>query len=71
MPNDMLDDLVRGVKNIAPLLKTSERAAYHLLENGQVPGAFKLGGRTSSWILSLSKFREGIEQKMPKMEAAE
>jgi len=65
MPHDLKNDIVRGVAAIAPILNTTERGAYHLLEAGRVPGAFKLGGRTSPWMLSLSKFRDGIEQKMP------
>jgi len=65
MPDDLKNDIVRGVAAIALILNTTSRGAYHLLEAGRVPGAFKLGGRTSPWMLSRSKFREGIEQKMP------
>jgi hypothetical protein len=56
---DATTDLIHGVAQIAKAINKTERASYHLLENGCIPGAFKLGGR---WSLSLSKFREGIAE---------
>ncbi len=36
-------DLIRGVKGISRVLGMTERQTYHLLENGHLRGAFKLG----------------------------
>jgi hypothetical protein len=55
--------LIHGVRAIAKAINKSERATYHLLEKGLLPGAFKLGRNGGPWSLSLPKFREAIEQR--------
>ncbi len=39
------DDLLRGANSIASFLGQPLRIVYHLLETGQLPGAFKWGNR--------------------------
>ena len=52
------DDLIYGAKNIGKHTGDSERRAFHLLENGQIP-AGKIGGR---WVASRRKLREHFER---------
>jgi hypothetical protein len=64
-------DFAHGVRQIAQVLNKRERATYHLLENGRVPGAFKFGGG-GPWSLDIQKFREGVAALQAKQtEAAE
>jgi hypothetical protein len=44
---------------ISKVIGRTERATYHLLEKGQVPGAAKRGG---CWCLMPSVFRKSFEQ---------
>lgn len=45
---DLADDILRGVKNIANFINEDERATYHKLAIGALPGG-KEGGQ---WIAS-------------------
>ena len=51
------DDLLRGAKPIGSFIGQPTRTVYHLLETGQLPGAFKLGDR---WCLRKSTFTRNI-----------
>jgi hypothetical protein len=55
----LADDLLRGVKEIAEFYGRKPRTVSHWLDNGLVPGAFKLGGM---WHLRRSTARRGIEE---------
>ena len=51
------DDLLHGANSIASFIGDPPRTVYHLLETGQLPGAFKLGNR---WCLRKSTFLRNI-----------
>ena len=51
------DDLLYGANSIASFVGHPPRTVYHLLETGQLPGAFKLGKR---WCLRKSTFLRNI-----------
>ncbi len=42
---ELKNDLLVGAAKIAEFRGESERRTYHLLESGQLAGAFKTGGR--------------------------
>lgn len=50
-------DVVWGAPAIAAALGRTERATYHMLESGRVPGAAKVCGR---WCLSPAAFLAAI-----------
>jgi hypothetical protein len=50
---------VWGVEAIAKAIGRTERAAYHALEKGYVPGAQRVGGR---WCLLPSVFRASFQK---------
>lgn len=49
----LADDLLKGAAKIGAYIGEDERAAYHLLETGQIPGA-RLG---KFWISSKAQLR--------------
>jgi hypothetical protein len=52
-------DLIWGCKAIAAALGVTERACFHMLESGDLPGAKQIGRR---WVVSrkaLERFFEG------------
>jgi hypothetical protein len=51
------EDLVIGAKSIGAEVGRTERQAYHMLENGILPG-FKLG---SQWAAKRSKIKAHID----------
>ena len=51
------DDLLRGANSIASFLGQPPRTVYHLLETGQLPGAFKWGNR---WCMRKSTIVRNI-----------
>ncbi len=57
---ELKDDLIVGAAKIAEFRGESERRTYHLLESGQLPGAFKMGGR---WNLLKSTHMARLEQE--------
>ena len=46
-------ELVWGAANIAKVIGRTERATFHLLEKGSIPGAKRIGGR---WCLAPAVF---------------
>ena len=57
IPVPFAEDIVRGAPKIAAFIGQSARAVYHQLENGQVPGAFKMANR---WCLRKSTYERHI-----------
>jgi hypothetical protein len=53
---------ISRTRNIAEFLDRSERACYYLLENGNVPGAKKIGG---TWMLDTAVFAESFRADSP------
>ena len=53
------DELVWGVREIAARINRDERAAAHLLRNGELPGAKKIGGQ---WAFRPKIFFSNFEQ---------
>ena len=53
-------DFVWGAREIAKFIGRSEKAAFWMLERGQVPGAKKIAGR---WALSIKVFAAAFEDK--------
>lgn len=47
-------NLIWGANAIAKALGRTERATFHMLEHGQIPGARKVGGR---WCFDPEVFR--------------
>lgn len=56
MSQNLSDDLMIGAKNIGDHMGISERQAFHMLENSQIPG-FKLGNK---WAARKSTLNEHI-----------
>ena len=53
--------LVRGAADIARVLGLpSERAAFHLLSSGKIPGSLRVGNR---WYLDVDAFREAFRKQ--------
>jgi hypothetical protein len=52
------DDLLSGIDAIAAFLGADERATYHLVKSGLLPGVFKIGRK---WCALRSQLRAGIE----------
>lgn len=50
--------LVWGAEKIAETIGVTRSAVYHMLENKQIPGARKIGGR---WALHLPTFYESFK----------
>jgi hypothetical protein len=50
--------IVFGAKEIAPHIGKTEKAAFHALKSGKIPGAKKIGG---TWALNLSVFHRAFE----------
>jgi len=50
---EIFDDLLLGVKAIARFLGQPERKIYHLIEQGHLPGTFKLGERQHAALKSV------------------
>lgn len=51
-------DIVWGAAAIAALIGKTPRATYHILEQGHIPGARKIG---SQWVVSRKVLREYFE----------
>jgi len=51
---EIADDLLRGVKRISAFINEDERATYHKLSTGKLPG----GKEGNQWIASKSVLRE-------------
>ena len=51
-------DLVWGAAAIAALIGKTRRATFHMLEQGQIPGAKKIGAQ---WVVSRKVVREYFE----------
>jgi hypothetical protein len=54
------DDLISEAKKIAEFWDMPERKCRYMMETGQLPGAFRLGGR---WFQSKSAAREDIRAR--------
>jgi hypothetical protein len=54
MEKELADDTLRGVKRIANYIGENERAVYHKLSKGILPG----GKEGSGWISSKSRLRQ-------------
>jgi hypothetical protein len=52
------DELVWGIREIAARINRDERAAAHLLRNGELPGAKRIGGR---WAFRPAVFKNHFE----------
>lgn len=50
-------DIIWGVRDIARVLRRSQRSTYHCLEAGTIPGARKMGGR---WCFSPALFHAAL-----------
>ena len=48
-------DLIWGAEGIGIVIGRSTRQAFHMLENGMIEGAKKVGGR---WVIARGKLRE-------------
>lgn len=60
-PNPETLDLVWGAAAIAALIGKTTRATFHMLDQGQIPGARKIGNQ---WVVSrkvVQAFFEGKE----------
>lgn len=55
-------DLVWGARNIAKVLGITERACFHMLEKGELPGTRQVGQR---WVASYKRLREHFEGETP------
>ena len=53
---------IYSTREIAEFLGRSERSCYHILENGKVPGAKKVGG---TWMLDTAVFAESFRADTP------
>ncbi|MGY4570553.1 hypothetical protein ACVWY5_003623 [Bradyrhizobium sp. USDA 3256] len=51
---EIADDLLRGVKRISAFINEDERATYHKLSTGKLPG----GKEGNQWIASKSVLRD-------------
>ncbi|MGA3063793.1 MAG: DNA-binding protein [Methylocystis sp.] len=62
-PDTLRGDMLRGVREIASFLDLSERQAYNLVANGQLPGCFQLGriwcARRTTLIEHLRRLERG------------
>ena len=52
-------DVIWGAKAIAQTLNLTDRAVYHMLEAGTLPGAKKIGGK---WAFSPSMFAAAMRE---------
>jgi hypothetical protein len=53
------DELVWGIREIAARINRDERAAAHLLRNGELPGAKRIGGK---WAFRPAIFFSNFER---------
>lgn len=56
---DLANDRIRGMRNIAKFIGEDERRAYYLATKNLIPGVFREG---SSWVGLKSVIREGYEK---------
>ncbi|WLA78806.1 hypothetical protein [Bradyrhizobium elkanii] len=58
MEDEIAGDLLRGVKRIAQFINEDERATYHKLATGRLPG----GKEGAQWVASKRVLREHYEK---------
>ncbi len=59
---DLADDLIFGATNIAKEMGLNPRQTYHMLYNGLLPPAFRIGRRWYARKSTLKQWISSIEQ---------